>query len=353
MPRERDPRLGDGADARYPGDEPKKIEPMPDTGGHPRGVEQGSLVAAADAPGGVFPSGPLPDSSLAPGRTLRSDAWRRLRRNRLAMVGAVWIIFMILLALSADLWVPQVLGDPIAIDSATAAERRLQSPSLEHPFGTDRLGRDVASRVIYGARVSLAVGVLAVSISIVIGLTMGALSGFYGGLTDSLVMRTADVFFAFPYILFAIALLAVLGPGFQNVFIAIGILGWPSIARVFRSSILAVKENEYVDAARALGASDLRIIWRHILPNAIAPIMVYGTMTIGGAILSEAALSFLGLGVLPPQPSWGLMLSEARAFLFSAPWMMLYPGFAILTTVLSFVLLGDGLRDALDVRMKE
>jgi ABC-type dipeptide/oligopeptide/nickel transport system permease subunit len=229
----------------------------------------------------------------------------------------------------------------------------MKAPSLEHPFGTDRLGRDVAARVIYGARVSLSVGVLAVAISIFLGLVFGAISGFYGGLADSFVMRMADVFFAFPYVLFVITLIAVLGPSFWNVFIAIGILGWASIARVFRSSILAVKENEYVDAARALGASDFRIIYRHILPNAVAPIIVYGTMSIGGAILTEAAISFLGMGVRPPTPSWGLMLSEARSFMFPAPWLMVFPGAAILTTVLAFVLLGDGLRDALDVKMKE
>jgi peptide/nickel transport system permease protein/oligopeptide transport system permease protein len=215
------------------------------------------------------------------------------------------------------------------------------------------LGRDVAARVIYGSRISLAVGVLAVVISIAIGLIMGALSGYYGGLVDSVVMRSADVFFAFPYVLFVITLIAVLGQSFWNVFIAIGILGWATIARVFRSSILGVKENEYVDAARALGASDFRIIYRHILPNAVAPIIVYGTMSVGGAILTEAAVSFLGMGVKPPTPSWGLMLSEARSFMLPAPWLMVFPGAAILTTVLSFVLLGDGLRDALDVKMKE
>jgi peptide/nickel transport system permease protein len=166
-------------------------------------------------------------------------------------------------------------------------------------------------------------------------------------------MRTADVFLAFPYVLFAIILIAMLGKGVQNVFIAIGILGWPSIARVFRSSIFGVKENEYVDAARAMGASTRRILFRHIMPNAISPIIVVATMTVGGAILTEAALSFLGMGVQPPAPSWGGMLSEARSYLFSAPGLMLYPGIAIITTVLAFVLLGDGLRDALDVKMKE
>jgi peptide/nickel transport system permease protein/oligopeptide transport system permease protein len=283
-----------------------------------------------------------------PTRTLWGDAWSRLRKNKLAIGGLIWITFIVALTLSADLWVPQHFADPVSTEFDG-----LLHPSAAHPFGTDRIGRDVFSRVIYGARVSLAVGILAVSISVVIGLIFGALSGYYGGFLDALVMRTADIFFAFPYMLFAIALLAVLGPGYQNVFIAIGILGWPSIARVFRSSILSVKENEYVDAARAMGASDLRIMTRHILPNAIAPIIVYGTMSIGGAIITEAALSYLGMGVQAPMPSWGMMLSEAKALMGPAPWLTIYPGFAILTTVLAFVLMGDGLRDALDVKMKD
>lgn len=287
------------------------------------------------------------------GRTLRADAIRRLRKNKLAMAGLVWIIIIVLIAITADLWVPQTLGSPTAINTATIAADSLQPPSAEHPFGTDKLGRDIASRVIYGARVSLLVGVVAVFIMVVIGLFMGAVAAYYGGIWDSFIMRTADVFFAFPYILFAVALIAVLGKGFQNVFIAIGILGWPSIARVFRSSILGVKKNEYVDAARAMGASTSRILSRHIMPNSISPIIVYATMSIGGAILTEAALSFLGMGVQPPDPSWGLMLSEARSYIFTAPWLMVYPGLAILTTVLGFVLLGDGLRDAMDVKLKE
>lgn len=293
------------------------------------------------------------DALSGKARTLRADAVRRLRKNKLAVAGLIWIIIVILIAISADLWVPRVLGDPVKIESTTASEQNLLPPSSEHPFGTDKLGRDVASRVIYGARVSLMVGILAVAISVIIGLITGALAAYYGGIWDSIIMRTADIFFAFPYILFAIVLLALLGPGFQNVFIAIGILGWPSIARVFRSSILSVKENEYVDAARAMGASNRRILARHIMPNAMAPIIVYATMSVGGAILGEAALSFLGMGVQAPNPSWGLMLSEARSLMITAPWMMLFPGVAILTTVLAFVLLGDGLRDALDVKLKE
>jgi len=286
-------------------------------------------------------------------RTLWSDAWRRLRRNKLAMAGLVWIVFMVIVAISADLWVTPLFGDPTALDTTKMVGLRLLSPSFAHPFGTDHLGRDILSRVVYGARISLTVGVLATSISIVLGLLLGALSGYFGSLIDSIIMRIADVFLAFPYILFAIALIAVLGKGYVNVFIAIGILGWPTIARVFRSSILSVKENEYVDAARAVGASHSRIMMRHILPNAVAPIIVYGTMSIGGAILTEAALSFLGMGVQPPTPSWGGMLSNARSYMTTAPWVMIWPGAAILTTVLAFVLLGDGLRDALDVKMKD
>jgi peptide/nickel transport system permease protein/oligopeptide transport system permease protein len=297
----------------------------------------------------------LVGASAGAPRTLWRDAWRRLRKNRLALAGLVWIVVVTLLVLTADLWVPRFFADPYS-----PIFESLEAPSAEHPFGTDRLGRDVFSRVVYGGRVSLAVGIVAVSISLLIGITLGALAGYYSGLTDSFVMRTADIFFAFPYILFAIALVAFFrasgssfGNSFWPVFIAIGILGWPSIARVFRSSILQVKENEYIDAARSMGAGDRRIMLRHIAPNAMAPIIVYATMSIGGAILSEAALSFLGMGVRPPTPSWGLMLSEAKSLMFVAPWLTIWPGFAILTTVLSFVLMGDGLRDALDVKMRD
>lgn len=311
-------------------------------------VDAGGHLLKDDRPGVVAIPGAGDMAPARKTRTLAGDAWLRLRRNKLAIAGLVWIVFITIMTVSADLWVPQFFADPTSTEF-----EGLQSPSAAHPFGTDRIGRDVFSRVVYGARPSLSVGVLAVSISLVLGLIFGALSGYYGGLLDSFIMRTADVFFAFPYMLFTIALLAVLGPGLQNVFIAIGILGWPSIARVFRSSILSVKETEYVDAARAMGASDLRIMSRHILPNAIAPIIVYGTMSIGGAIITEAALSYLGMGVQAPTPSWGSMLSEAKALMTAAPWLTIWPGFAILTTVLSFVLMGDGMRDALDVKMKD
>ena len=293
------------------------------------------------------------DLSAAPARTLWGDAWKRLRKNKLAIFGAIWIIFMILVALTADLWVPQTLGSPTEADSTTMAQMSRLAPSAEHPFGTDTLGRDVLCRVIYGARISLAVGVLATAISTLIGLVMGALAAYYGGIWDTIIMRLADIFLAFPYTLFVIAMLAVIGSGIQNVFIAIGILGWPSIARVFRSAILSVKENDYVDAARAMGASDFRIIARHIFPNSVASIVVYATMNIGGAILTESALSYLGMGVVPPDPSWGIMIQDGQTYLATQPWLMLMPGLAILTTVLAFTLLGDVLRDALDVKMKD
>jgi peptide/nickel transport system permease protein/oligopeptide transport system permease protein len=286
-------------------------------------------------------------------RTLWGDAWRRLKKNRLALFGFCWIVFLIIVAISADLWAPKLLGSPTFVDTTMTTAMSKTPPSLGHPFGTDSLGRDELVRVIYGARVSLAVGVIAMSISLLIGMVLGTTAAFFGGLLDSIIMRTTDIFMAFPYVLFAIALLAALGPSFTNMFLAIGLIGWTSIARVIRSVVLQIKENDYVSAARALGASNLRIIMRHILPNSIAPVVVYATMGIGTAIISEAALSFLGLGIQPPTPSWGLMISDAQQYLIVAPWLVFCPGLAILVTVLSFTLLGDGLRDAMDVKVTE
>ena len=288
--------------------------------------------------------------AAAQNRTLWGDALRRLLRNKLAIISSLWIILMVIIAITGELWVPDYFGDVIYPDSSTAAAMARKAPSLEHPFGTDHLGRDVLGRVVYGAQVSLFVGVLATMISTTIGLILGSLAAYFGGLVDALIMRLTDMFMAVPYTLFTIALLAVLGPGMVNIFLAIGLLGWTSICRVVRSAILQVKESDYVSAARALGASNLRIILRHILPNSIAVVVVYATMSIGSAILSEAALSFLGLGIQPPDPSWGLMISEGQSWLAVAPWLVFCPGVAILTTVLAFTLLGDGLRDALDVK---
>jgi peptide/nickel transport system permease protein len=307
------------------------------------------------------------DAAALAGRqvTLWGDVWYRLTRNKLAMAGLTVVILLILVAIFAGQLAPY---DPIKVDSAMQARLSSLPPSSAHLMGTDVLGRDVFSRVVYGSRISLEVGILAVGIELLIGLVLGAIAAYYGGLLDSVIMRVADVFFAFPYVLGAIVLVAVMRAvqeinpdaflsrllaGERAVFLAIGILGWPFIARVFRSSIFSVKENDYVEAARALGASDLRIILRHIVPNAIAPVIVYGTMSVGGAIITEAALSFIGLGVQPPTPAWGYMLSDSRSYIFNAPWLMYYPGLAILVTVLAFVLLGDGLRDALDPTLKQ
>ncbi len=290
-------------------------------------------------------------------RTLWGDSWYRLRKNKLAMIALMWLAIVITASLTAGLWVPQNFGSPTQIDTVQAMKNRLQDPSLQHPMGTDDLGRDIFGRVIYGARVSLTVGVLAVGVSVFIGIILGSLSGFYGKTVDAFIMRGADIFLAFPYVMFAILLLAVVPPDVRTtvwpVVFTIGLLGWPSISRVLRSSILGVKENDYVDAGKALGASDARLMSRHILPNGIAPVVVYGTMSIGGAILTEAALSFLGLGIQPPTPSWGRMIEEGRAYLTTEPQLVFWPGLAILTTVLAFTLLGDGVRDALDVKMKD
>lgn len=315
-----------------------------------RGLGKESPVGVA-TPEETRAAAPAEGSTIdeaAPVRTLWGDAWKRLKHNRLAIIAVVWIVFIVVVAATADLWVPRTLGGP----TDQLYEARLPM-SGQHPFGTDQVGRDVLSRVIYGARISLAVGLLATAISTAIGLIMGAVAAYHGGIWDTIIMRLADIFLAFPYVLFVIVMLAVLGSGIQNVFIAIGVLGWPSIARVFRSAILSVKSNDYVDAARAMGASDMRIIWRHIFPNSVASIVVYATMNIGGAILTEAALSFLGMGVVPPDPSWGILIQDGQKFLATQPWLMIMPGLAILSTVLAFTLLGDGLRDALDVKMKD
>jgi ABC-type dipeptide/oligopeptide/nickel transport system permease subunit len=277
--------------------------------------------------------------------SLYKDAWKRLKRNKLALFGLSIVILLILVAIFAPLIAPYDPIDRVKEDS-------LQPPSAKYWFGTDILGRDIFSRVIYGSRISLMVGTVAVGISLMIGLTFGALAGYFGNVSDTIIMRIADIFFAFPYILGAIAIMTVLGPGIFNIFIAIGILGWASFARIFRGSILSIKNKEYIEAARALGASNFRIISKHIFPNAFAPIIVYGTMTVGTAIIVEAALSFLGIGVQPPTPAWGKMLSEALDYIDIASWMMIFPGLAIVITVLGFVLLGDGLRDAFDPKLK-
>jgi peptide/nickel transport system permease protein len=287
------------------------------------------------------------------GGTLAGDAWRRLTRNRPAAIALVYLAIVVVVALTGPLWVGRLYGDVLYAHSDTVAQTALLPPSLAHPMGTDDYGRDIFGRVVLGARVSLSVGFLATLISVVLGLFLGGVSGYYGGFIDSVVMRLTDVFLAFPYILLAIVLISAMGLGLGPLLVAIGLLGWTTVARVFRSSVLAVKQSEYVDAARALGASDARILVKHILPNAFAPVVVYATMSVGGVILTEAALSFLGIGVQAPTPSWGAMLNEAQGYFMSNPGLFVWPGLAIVATVLAFVLLGDGLRDALDVKAGE
>ena len=266
-------------------------------------------------------------------------------RNRLALFGLVVLAVLIVAA---------VLGARIAPYGFNAIDvpNRLQPPSPAHPFGTDDLGRDVFSRVLLGARTSLLVGFVAVGISLTAGTLLGLLAGFYGGRFDDLIMRGMDVLFAFPAMLMAIAVLAILGPGTINAMVAIGIVYTPIFARVTRGSVLTLREDVHVRAARSLGAGDARLLGVHILPNALAPIIVQTSVSLAFAILSEAALSFLGLGTQPPNPSWGRMLAEGRGFIQQAWWIAVFPGLAIFFTVLSFNVLGDALRDALDPRQK-
>lgn len=273
------------------------------------------------------------------------EIWKRFRRHRMGMAGLLIVVVIIIMAVLAPMIAPY---DPLKV----RFEDSLKSPSLKYPFGTDLLGRDILSRIIYGSRVSIQVGIIAVAISLIIGLILGLVAGFFGSWIDVIIMRLVDITYAFPFLLFAIAIMTILGPGFINVFIAIGIINWAWFARVVRGSVLSAREQEYVLAARALGASPTRIMFKHIMPNIVAPVIVGAALNSGYAILAEAALSFLGIGVQPPNPSWGLMLSDARSYISNAPWMTLYPGLAISLTVLGFILLGNGIRDAIDPRLK-
>ncbi len=279
----------------------------------------------------------------------RSNLLRGLRvltRSRTALAGLVIILIFIFVALLADRLAPY---DPNAVN----LEQRFILPSVEHPFGTDNLGRDILSRVIVGSRVSLWVGVLTVGLAMIIGVPAGLVAGYRRGALDSVIMRLVDVFLAFPVIILAIAIVAVRGPGLVNVMLALTFVYWTTYARVTRGVTLVLREEDYVLAARSIGASSLRIMLRQILPNAISPLLVIASLGLGNAILAEAALSFLGLGIQPPQASWGSMLNFGMQFLRDAPFLSIFPGAAIFVTVLGFNLLGDGLRDALDPRLRQ
>jgi peptide/nickel transport system permease protein len=270
-------------------------------------------------------------------------AWRRLVRRRGAMVGLAIVLFFVLVALLAPWLAPY---DPLA--TSWSAVRK--APSMAYLFGTDEIGRDVLSRVIWGTRASLLAGVVSVSISISLGVPIGMLAGYAGGWTDGVISRCTDAMLACPFLILAIALAAFLGPSLTNAMIAIGISATPIFIRLTRAQVLAVKVEDYVEAARALGNPHLRVVLRHILPNVVAPLIVQATLAIAAAVIAEASLSFLGLGQQPPAPSWGSMLNTAKNYVDHAPWMAIWPGLSIFLLVLSFNLLGDGLRDALDPR---
>lgn len=275
-------------------------------------------------------------------------AWRSFRKSKSALIGTAVVAFFILLAVFGPLIAPEGINEQKLQDPSL----RLAPPSSDYWFGTDDFGRDIFSRVVYGARISLAVGFLSVILSIVAGSFLGIIAGYYGRFLDTVISRIFDIMLAFPSILLAIAIVSILGPSLQNALIAIAIINIPNFGRLIRSKVLSVKEEEYIVAAKAIGMKDSRILWRHVLPNSFSPVIVQGTLAVATAIIEAAALSFLGLGAEAPQPEWGKMLSDARVHLMSAPWTMIFPGLAIMLTVLGFNLMGDGLRDALDPKMK-
>jgi peptide/nickel transport system permease protein len=279
------------------------------------------------------------------GTSLLAVALGQFRRSVVGMVGAAIVAAFVLVTALAPILAPY---DPVAADFANV----LAPPNTAHPFGTDDVGRDVLSRVIHGSQVSLEAGLFTVTVALLVGLPLGLVAGYAGGRIDDAVMRAVEVVLAFPTLVLALGITAVLGPKLLHALVAIGVVFVPHFARLVRGQVLSVKENDFVVAARAVGASDARVMRLHVLPNCLAPILVQATYSIAFAILVEAALSFLGLGTQPPTPSWGIMLAAGRGYLEQAPWLGAFPGLAIFVTVLGFNLLGDGLRDALDPRLK-
>lgn len=273
------------------------------------------------------------------------EGWRSFKKSKVSLVGAGIVLFFILLAILGPYVAPQGVNEQ-------DLSKRLLAPSSEHWFGTDDFGRDIFSRIIHGARISLWVGFFSVVLSVIVGSLLGIIAGYYGKWIDTVISRIFDIMLAFPSMLLAIAVVSVLGPSLQNALIAIAIINIPNFGRLIRSKVLSVKEEEYIVSAKAIGMRDSRILFSHILPNSMTPIIVQGTLAIATAIIEAAALGFLGLGAQAPAPEWGKMLADARKFLLNAPWTMIFPGLAIMLTVLGFNLMGDGLRDALDPKMK-
>lgn len=280
-------------------------------------------------------------------RSQLSLIWHRLRRNRLAMLGLALMSAILLLAVFAD-----VIADYDTKVVGMNMAERLQTPSAKHWFGTDGYGRDVFARIIHGSRLSLSLSIISMLIAVAVGSMIGAISGYFGGRVDDVLMRLMDMLLAIPPMLMSISIVAALGRSMSNLMLALALAYMPVFARVIRSSILSVKDQEFVEAARACGTSDARIILRHIIPNAVGPIIVQATLAMGSSILTISSLSFMGMGIQPPQPEWGTMLYEGRDLIRTSPYLVIFPGAAIAVSVLSLNLLGDGLRDALDPRLK-
>jgi len=289
----------------------------------------------------------LDNTSQQQKRSLWIDVWARFKKNRLAMIGLCVIIFLYLVALFAP-----VLA-PYPYDKMNLTNLYASPGSPGHILGTDEFGRDVLSRLIYGARISLTVGLVVVGMASAIGVTLGALAGYYGGWVDSLIMRIVDFLYAFPFFILAITIVAILGPSLYNAMFALALVSWIGYARMVRGQFLALKQREFVEAAKAVGASGFRIMFVHLLPNALGPVIVQMSLGVAGAILSASGLSFLGLGAQPPTAEWGAMLNAGKDYIRSAPHLATYPGLAIMITVLAFNFVGDGLRDALDPKLKQ
>ena len=281
---------------------------------------------------------------------MKSDFLNRFKKNKMALSGLIIVLFFFILSFLAPLISPY---DPADIPADQKDEDILQAPTTAHLFGTDDRGRDVLSRMIWGARISLKVGFVAVGIAVIIGTILGAVAGYYGGATDAIIMRFVDVMLCFPAFFLILAVIAILEPSIWNIMIVIGITGWMGIARLVRAEFLSLAKRDFVIAARAQGAGDIRLIFGHILPNSMGPILVAATLGVAGAILTESALSFLGIGVQPPTPSWGNILTDGKRYIEEAWWLSLYPGLAILITVLGYNLLGEGIRDSLDPRLRD
>lgn len=280
-------------------------------------------------------------------RSQMTEIWRRMRRNRLAMFGLVIVSILIIVAVFAN-----QIADYNTVAIKQNVVERLQGPSAEHWAGTDEFGRDIFARLVHGARISLLVGVVAVCIALVTGGILGAIAGYFGGTVDNVIMRIMDIFLSIPILLLAIMIVAALGSSMLNLMIAIGLASMPTFARIVRASVLSVKDQEFVEAARAIGAKNDHIILRHIMPNCLSPIIVQATLRVATAILSTASLSFISLGIQAPAPEWGAMLASGRAYIRDAPHIVIIPGLLIMITILSLNLLGDGLRDALDPKLK-